>query len=259
MTAEMSVVRNLMYAIESCHLDVAAMVASPYAAALSVLADDEADLGAAAHRHGRRHHHHRGVHRRPVRAWRRICARRPARHHGYRARAEHRASPTPSGSRRSMAACSPAASDERDMITVPPVNDDDHEAPQFVSRAQLVRIVKPRVEEILEMVARPARGLAVRGRAARARRADRRRLPAHRAAGPGDPDPRTAGAASAGRSASPACRRKRRVPPLRCRRACSSIRNRRISKTANRGQRGASKTGTGGYFARVGRWLRESF
>src|SRR5205085_71319 len=47
MTADLSVARNLMYAIESCHLDVASMVASPYAAALSVLADDEADLGAA--------------------------------------------------------------------------------------------------------------------------------------------------------------------------------------------------------------------
>ena len=43
-------------------------------------------------------------------------------------------------------------SDERDMITVPPVGDDEREPPQFVSRAALVRIIKPRVEEILEMV-----------------------------------------------------------------------------------------------------------
>jgi cell division protein FtsA len=43
-------------------------------------------------------------------------------------------------------------SDERDMITVPAVTDDDREPPQFVSRARLVRIIKPRVEEILEMV-----------------------------------------------------------------------------------------------------------
>ena len=43
-------------------------------------------------------------------------------------------------------------SDERDMITIPPVDDDEREAPQFVSRASLVRIIKPRVEEILEMV-----------------------------------------------------------------------------------------------------------
>ena len=38
------------------------------------------------------------------------------------------------------------------MITVPAVGDDDREPPQFVSRASLVRIIKPRVEEILEMV-----------------------------------------------------------------------------------------------------------
>src|SRR5262249_59201935 len=43
-------------------------------------------------------------------------------------------------------------SDERDMITVPPVEDDGREPPQFASRASLVRIVRPRVEEILEMV-----------------------------------------------------------------------------------------------------------
>ena len=43
-------------------------------------------------------------------------------------------------------------SDERDMITIPPVERDDREAPQFVSRASLVRIIKPRVEEMLEMV-----------------------------------------------------------------------------------------------------------
>jgi len=42
--------------------------------------------------------------------------------------------------------------DERDMITVAPLGADDREPPQFVSRAALVRIIKPRVEEILEMV-----------------------------------------------------------------------------------------------------------
>src|SRR5437762_10071441 len=43
-------------------------------------------------------------------------------------------------------------SDERDMIAVPPIDIDGSEAPQFVSRASLVRFVKPRVEEILETV-----------------------------------------------------------------------------------------------------------
>ena len=46
-TADISAARNLMLAIERCHLDVEAMVASPMMAGLSALADDEADLGAA--------------------------------------------------------------------------------------------------------------------------------------------------------------------------------------------------------------------
>jgi cell division protein FtsA len=43
-------------------------------------------------------------------------------------------------------------SDDRDMIAVPPVDQAEHEAPHFVPRSGLVRIIKPRVEEILEMV-----------------------------------------------------------------------------------------------------------
>jgi cell division ATPase FtsA len=42
--------------------------------------------------------------------------------------------------------------DERDMITVPAVSDDSSEPPQVVSRATLVQIIRPRIEEILEMV-----------------------------------------------------------------------------------------------------------
>ncbi len=39
--------RNLMLTIERCHLDIEAMVASPTSPALSTLAGDEADVGAA--------------------------------------------------------------------------------------------------------------------------------------------------------------------------------------------------------------------
>jgi cell division protein FtsA len=42
-------------------------------------------------------------------------------------------------------------SDDRDVITVPPIGDDDRDQPHLVSRATLVGIIKPRVEEILEM------------------------------------------------------------------------------------------------------------
>src|SRR5512140_1110537 len=46
-SADLAACRNLMLAIERCHLDIEAMVASPYVAALSTLAGDEADVGAA--------------------------------------------------------------------------------------------------------------------------------------------------------------------------------------------------------------------
>ena len=41
---DIAAARNLMLAVERCHLNVEAMVAGPYVAGLSVLADDEADL-----------------------------------------------------------------------------------------------------------------------------------------------------------------------------------------------------------------------
>src|SRR3978361_712723 len=46
-TADATVAKNLMLVVERCHLNVEAMASSPYVAGLSVLTDDEADLGAA--------------------------------------------------------------------------------------------------------------------------------------------------------------------------------------------------------------------
>src|SRR5438045_8816356 len=46
-TSDSTVAKNLMLVVERCHLNVEAMAASPYVAGLSVLTDDEADLGAA--------------------------------------------------------------------------------------------------------------------------------------------------------------------------------------------------------------------
>ena len=46
-SADQNAVRNLMLAVERCHLDVEAVVATPYAAGLAALVDDEAEMGAA--------------------------------------------------------------------------------------------------------------------------------------------------------------------------------------------------------------------
>ena len=45
----------------------------------------------------------------------------------------------------------------------------------------------------------------------------------------------------------------------RRRAACWSIRRTPISNMSSRAKRVSQRTGTGGYFGKVGRWLRESF
>jgi cell division protein FtsA len=151
MSVDMSVVRNLMFAIESCHIDVAAMVASSYASALSVLADDEGDLGAALIDMGA------GTTTLAV-----FSGGRFVHGDGFALGGHHVTMDIARGLNARITDAEriktlygsvlAGGSDERDMITVPPVDSDGHEAPQFVSRAQLVRIIKPRVEEILEMI-----------------------------------------------------------------------------------------------------------
>jgi cell division protein FtsA len=144
------------------------------------------------------------------------------------------------------------------MITVPPLSEDEREQAQFVSRATLVSIVRPRVEEILEMVrdrlaasSIPAdRGghailtggasqltglpdLAARilGRPVRIGR------PLGIAGAP-DAAKGPAFAVAAGLLVYPQAAHLEHFEPRRKRQLM---------------------TGTGGYFARVGRWLRESF
>ncbi len=43
-------------------------------------------------------------------------------------------------------------SDEREIIAVPPISEDERDLPHQVSRAQIVRIIRPRVDEILELI-----------------------------------------------------------------------------------------------------------
>src|SRR6202021_630475 len=149
-------------------------------------------------------------------------------------------------------------SDERDMITVPPINDDEREQTQFVSRATLVQIIEPRVEEILEMVrgrlsastfATDPRGRVIltggasqlTGLADLATRILNRPVRIGRPLGiAGLPDA-AKGAAFAGAAGL-------LVYPQAA----------HLEHFEPRGRR-YPNTGTGGYFARVGRWLRESF
>ena len=150
-TGDVAAVRNLMFAVERCHLSVEAMVAAPYVAGLSVLADDEADLGAALIDMGA------GTTTAAV-----FSGGRFIHADGFALGGHHVTMDLARGLNARVADAEriktfygrvlAGGSDERGMVTVPPVGEDDREPPQFVSRASLVRFIKPRVEEILEMV-----------------------------------------------------------------------------------------------------------
>ena len=148
--ADIAAARNLMLLVERCHLEVETMVASPYVAGLSTIADDDADTGAALIDLGA------GTTTIGV-----FSSGRFTYADGFAMGGNHVTMDLARGLNARISDAERiktfygsvlAESDERDMITVPAVNDDDREGPRLVSRASLVRIIKPRVEEILEMV-----------------------------------------------------------------------------------------------------------
>jgi cell division protein FtsA len=256
-TADVATVRNLMLTIERSHLSVEAMVASPYVAGLAVLADDEADLGAATVDMGA------GTTSLAV-----FSAGKFVHADNFALGGHHVTMDLARGLNTRVADAErikaiygsvlAGGSDERDMITVPPVDDDEREPPQFVSRASLVRIIKPRVEEILEMVrdrlaaspfaAEPRGRVVLTGGASQltgladlAARILRRPVRIGRPLGlAGLPEAAKgpAFAVAAGLLVYPQAAHLEHFEPRRTRQLM---------------------TGTGGYMARVGRWLRESF
>lgn len=150
-TAEAAAARNLMLAVERCHLSVEAIAVSPYVAALSALADDEADLGAAVIDMGA------GTTTMAV-----FAGGRFVHADGFALGGRHVTMDIARGLSTSLHDAEQiktlygnvltGAMDDRDMIPVPAVAGDDRDSPQFVSRATLTRIIKPRMEEILELV-----------------------------------------------------------------------------------------------------------
>src|SRR5262252_10264148 len=256
-TVDAAAVRNLMLTVEQGHLAVEAMVATPYVAAQSVLADDEADLGTAVVDIGA------GTTTTAV-----FSGGRFVHADGFALGGNHITMDLARGLNTRISDAEriktfhgsvlAGGSDERDMITVPAVTDDDREPPQFVSRASLVRIIKPRVEEILEMVrdrlaaspfsAEPRGRVVLTGGASQltgladlAGRILRRPVRIGRPLGfAGLPEAAKgpAFAVAAGLLVYPQAAHLEHFEPRRTRQLM---------------------TGTGGYMARVGRWLRESF
>src|SRR5580704_16201728 len=256
-TTDIAAARNLMLAVERCHLDVEAMVASPYVAGLAVLADDEADLGSAVVDMGA-----------GTTTMAAFLGGRCVHLEGFALGGHHVTMDIARGLNARIADAEriktfygsvlSVGSDERDMITVPPLSEDEREQTQFVSRATLVSIIKPRAEEILEMV---------RDRLAASSIAAERRAHVILTGGAsqlnGLPDLASrilnrpirigrplgiAGVPDAAKGPAFAVAAGLLVYPQAA----------HLEHFESRRKR-QFMTGTGGYFARVGRWLRESF
>src|SRR6202166_1645239 len=150
-TCDATVARNLMLAVERCHLNVEAMAASPYVAGLSVLTDDEADLGAAVVEMGA------GTTTIATYSGGRFV------HAGGFAVGGHHITMDLA---RGLSACIADAeriktlygtvltggSDASELMSVPTAGDNERDVPQIVSRATIANIVRHRAEEIFEMV-----------------------------------------------------------------------------------------------------------
>jgi cell division protein FtsA len=256
-TADMAPTRNLMLAVERCHLLIEALVAGSYVASLATLADDEADLGAAVIDMGA------GTTSLAVFADGRFIHA-----DGFALGGRHVTLDIARGLNTNVhdseriktlyGSVLAGGADERDMIKVTALSGDEREPSRSVSRAMLTRIIKPRVEEILEIVrdrlaaspfaaeprgrviltggacqltGLPELAIQILGRPVRVGRPLGISGLPEAAKGP-------AFAAAAGLLVYPQAAHHEHYEPRHMRQLT---------------------TGTGGYIARVGRWLRESF
>jgi cell division protein FtsA len=141
---------NLMLAVERCHLTVDALVATPYAAGLAVLADDEAELGAALIDMGAGTTSvsvFSGGHLTHVDAF------AIGGHHVTMDVARGLGIKLADAERLKAlhGSCLTSVSDECETIAVVQAGEEG-ERPAHLPKAQLISIIKPRVEEILELV-----------------------------------------------------------------------------------------------------------
>lgn len=151
LSAERAPLRNLELCINRAHLTVEAMVATPYASGLAALVDDEAEMGCAAidlgggtttislFSEGKLVHVDAialGGHHITMDLARGLST---GFDHAERLKVVHGSTIA-------------AAADDRDMLSIPPLGEDESDMPMQVPRALAVRIIRARVEETLEMI-----------------------------------------------------------------------------------------------------------
>ena len=150
-TAERVMLRNLELCINRAHLSVEGMVATPYASGLAALVDDEVELGCAAIDMGG------GTTTISVFAEGKLVhtdAIGLGGHHVTTDLARGLSTRIEDAERLKVVHGSalPNSGDERDIVSVPPIGEDDRDQPTHVPRALVSRIVRARIEETLELI-----------------------------------------------------------------------------------------------------------
>ena len=151
LSADAATLRNLELAINRSHLAVERMVATPYASALAALIDDEADMGAASIDMGG------GTTTIAVFSGGRFVfadAVPIGGHHVTLDMARGLSTRLEDAERLKVmhGSALPSVTDERDLVTVPPIGDDQSDMPVQLPRSVMNRIIRARIEETLELV-----------------------------------------------------------------------------------------------------------
>jgi cell division protein FtsA len=150
-TASTANVRNLASCIGRCHLDIAALVVGPYAAGLSCLVEDESKLGVTVIDMGG------GTTSIAVFYDGNLVFTDSVPVGGTHVTNDiARGLSTPIAHAERMktlyGSAIPSASDEREMISVPQIGEDDEGQANHVPKSLLVGIISPRLEETFELV-----------------------------------------------------------------------------------------------------------
>jgi cell division protein FtsA len=150
-TAENGPLRNLELGVNRAHLSVAAMVATPYASGLAALVDDETQMGSACIDMGG------GTTTISIFMNGRFVfcdAVTIGGNHVTMDLARGLSTRLEDAEKLKILHGSALAggSSDDDTVAVPAIGDDDSDAPNKVPRSQLTRIIRPRVEETLELI-----------------------------------------------------------------------------------------------------------
>jgi len=149
-TADLPALKNLVLCVERCHLTVEGLIAAPYAAGLAVLAADEMDIGATLLDLGN------GTTTVAV-----FAGGECVHVDGIAIGGSHVTMDLARGLSTNAVEAERlktlhgsvlgGVSDEIDMVTVPSVDGHEHETANAVTRSSMVRMIRPRVDEILEV------------------------------------------------------------------------------------------------------------